>query len=921
MHEKVKKQFFIIDGYSYLFRAYHSMPPLTNQEGTPVGAVYGFTNMLTKLQNRIHSSKAEEVFMLIAFDAGRKTFRNDIYPEYKANRPPPPEDLIPQFPLVRDAAEALNIKTLQVEGFEADDIIATYTKQAESEGMNVIIVSSDKDLMQLINIKTKMYDPMRDKIIGKEEVFEKFGVYPDKILDLLSLMGDSIDNIPGVPGIGPKTASELLNKYGTLEGILKNTDKIKQNKRRETLIENKETALLSRELAKLNFEVTLNDKFEDLKIQRPKTEKLFSFLNKHGFKSLIKNLEKNNAEELEKIKTNQPKSIKEGSFSLINNFQIIENKTDLEKILDNINKIKNIALYPYEENGKLELISLNINGDSTAIITPKKQGLSKDSPSHQEDLFSTKIGNQEENKETINNFDYFFNYIEKLIKIRSINFIYYNFKGILNKKYSHPPNSYIDIHSLYYCIKGITKTPSLSTTAELELKIDLPDEKKLTTLEEQEKLKYIANYSAILAELYNELKPELFNSKLNYPFYEIDNKLIPVLSKIESEGIKIDENILNKLSNIFENKILDLEKEIHQIANEDFNIASPKQLGEVLFNHMGIEGGKKTKTGQYKTDSDKLEELAASGHDIADKILNWRSLSKLTNTYTKALVKEINPVTKRVHTNFHITTTTTGRLSSTNPNLQNIPIRTENGRKIREAFIADEGKILVGADYSQIELRLLAHMANIEVLKNAFKNGEDIHSATAAKVFGVDINSVDAEMRRKAKTVNFGIIYGQSAFGLAKQLRISRSEAKEMIEEYFKQYPGIKAYMNDTIEYAKEHEFVKTLHGRRIYLKAINDKNGMTRSFAERAAINAPLQGTAADIIKLAMIRIDQELKKQASTAKILLQIHDELIIECDKGEEKITTNLIKDIMENVIKLSVPLTVDTNIGKDWGEIH
>lgn len=917
MHEKVQKRFFIVDGYSYLFRAYHSMPPLTDPEGTPVGGVYGFTNMLTKLKNRVHTSNAEEIYMLVALDAGRKTFRNDIYPEYKANRPEPPEDLRPQFPLIRDAAEALNIETLDAEGYEADDIIATYTKLAEQEDCNVVIVSSDKDLMQLVSEHTTMYDPMRDKVIGKEQVHEKFGVYPDRVLDLLSLIGDSIDNIPGIPGIGPKTAAQLLEEYDDLEGVLSNAENIKQNKRRETIIENKDNALLSRELAKLNYEVPVNKDIGIYKIKDGDVEKAFNFFNKHGFKSLIKNLEKNNPEKLKNIEIKEQENDKNDIALEKNDFNIIGDENDLKKY----NNIKTISIYPYEEEGNLELISLAINEEGLLLITPNNQEVTSPISSEQEDLFGLEKKEEKKAKKIINNFDYFFKTINEYTQNSEIDFIFYNLKYFLNKKLISPPYSYVSIHSIYYCLNGVNKEQSISSIAEKELSLKIENEKELIDLEKDKKQKKVANYSYILAKISKKLKNNIFNNKLNYIFYEIDNKLIPILSEMELAGIKIDKNILDNLSDNFEKKIALLEKEIHQIAGEEFNIGSPKQLGEVLFEHMGIQGGKKTKTGQYKTDFDKLEELAASGHDIAEKILEWRSLSKLTNTYTKALVKEINKETGRVHTNFHITTTTTGRLSSSNPNLQNIPIRTKNGREIRKAFVAEDGKKLIGADYSQIELRLLAHMADIKVLKDAFKHGEDIHKATAAQVFGADIDKVDADMRRAAKTVNFGIIYGQSAFGLAKSLRIGRKEAKEIIDKYFEQYPGIKKYMDETIMFAKEHEFVNTLWGRKIFLKGINDKNHNVRSFAERAAINAPLQGTAADIIKMAMIKVDRELKQNFPHAKILLQIHDELIIECDEENAQKASELVKNTMENVIRLNVPLIVDSNTGNHWGEIH
>lgn len=921
------KKFFIIDGYSYLFRAYHSMPPLTNPEGTPVGAIYGFTNMLSKLRNRISNSNAEEVFMLIAFDAGRKTFRNDIYPEYKANRPPPPEDLIPQFPIVTDVADALKIDSLKIEGFEADDIIATYAKLADQQNIEVTIVSSDKDLMQLINNNIRMYDPMRDKIIGSDEVVEKFGVTPDKVLDLLALMGDNVDNIPGVPGIGPKTAAELLNNFGSLEEVLERAHEIKQNKRRETLIENKEQALLSKQLAELNFKAPVDIDLNKLKIKEPDHQTLFDFLNKHGFKSLIKNLEKNDPEKFKEIKVNSDSTQAgetQNNFSLPDEFHYIKNKEQLNAAFANAANIKQAAVYLYSNNSKIKLISLAFDESTSYLITPEKSDSKNGDTTPQEDLFSTPTGSDnllENIDSNADNFEYFFDKIKEISHRKDIEFLFYNSKDFFNHSDINHIFSHKDIHAMHYCLEGTNKSRELSLITEKELGISLPNSKELEKLTEDEQHKTIANSAILTHKLGNLLENKIFDKKLNFIFHEVDNRIITTLSKMERAGITIAPQILNDLSDKFDKKIHILEQDIYKLANCEFNIGSPKQLGEILFETLNISGGKKTKTGQYKTDSDKLEEIAAQGFEIAEKVLEWRSLSKLTNTYTKALIKDINPKTGRVHTNFNITATTTGRLSSNNPNLQNIPIKTENGREIRNAFIAGKGKKLIGADYSQIELRLLSHLAEIEVLQEAFKQGKDIHAATASQVFGADINEVTPEQRRAAKAINFGIIYGQSAFGLAKQLRIERSAAKEYIETYFKQYPGIRKFMDNVILFAKEHEYVTTIHGRKIYLKGINDKNGMTRSFAERAAINAPLQGSAADLIKIAMIQIDNHFNTNKIDAQILLQIHDELIIECDEKISEEIASKIKNIMENVVNLSVPLTVDTKTGNHWGEIH
>ncbi len=939
MHEKVEKRLFLIDGYGFVFRAYHSLPPLTNPAGVVVGAVYGFTNMLIKLKNKVRTANAEEAYLICVFDAGKATFRNDIYKEYKANRPPAPDDLIPQFPLVREAATALNIEIVEMPGFEADDIIATYTKLAQENGIHVTIVSSDKDLMQLVTEDVKMYDSLRERIIGIEQVKEKFGVPPERVLDVLSLMGDSSDNIPGVPGIGPKTATELVNQFGNLDNILNSTAQITKKKLKENLENHRQDVLISRELASLKFDVDVDLNLEKFKIKDDNKEILIPFLRNNGFRSLLAKVE-GGTSKFENGSTNKPglsdwvlESTKKellinpslslegrGQISLANEENLgnlgegdtartphpnplplgarencveITTRAELAAWLPPLNEARKLAIsfgiqQVKNSEPEIEFIQLAKSPIAQCTFKPTETTVHQLPPtnSNQHDLFSAAA------PEITKTFQPFFDVLAPFFSSGSCNIIFNDLKKALDLDILEAvPEAFDDINLMNYSIHGTTK------------KLDLPAD----------------NHALQIFRIHTELEQRLFDERLSYIYYEVEKPLIEILSRMENAGIKIDKNILNNLSHEFGEKIKQLEKEIFILANEEFNIGSPKQLGEVLFEHMGIQGGKKTKTG-YGTDSGVLETLAEQGHIIATKVLEWRGFSKLTNTYTKALVEDINPNTGRVHTTFNQASTTTGRLSSTDPNLQNIPIRSEEGRKIRTAFIAEEGKVLIGIDYSQIELRLLAHVADIPVLKAAFKEGKDIHSATAAQVFGVDIDNVDSELRRRAKTINFGIIYGQSAFGLASQLSISRGEAKTLIEKYFAQYPGIKRYMDETIQQAHEQGYVSTLWGRKIHLPGINDKNGAVRSFNERAAINAPLQGTAADIIKRAMIVIEKDLNNLGG-AKLLLQIHDELIFECDKASASLVSEKCKRIMEQVISLSIPIIADARTGKSWAEIH
>ena len=910
---------YLIDGYGFVFRAYHSLPPLTNPEGTPVGALYGFTNMIMKLKNQIRGKGGTA--MLMVLDSGSKTFRNEIYSEYKANRPPAPEDLIPQFPLIKDAAEALSIPSISVPNYEADDIIATYTKQAEAQGMKVTIVSSDKDLMQLVNDNVEMYDAMKSRNVQSRQVEEKFGVTPDKVLDMLSLMGDSADNIPGVPGIGPKTAAELLNNFGDLETLLERAGEIKQNKRRESLIEFADQARLSKELAALCFDVPLDDDISHFTLQPDDPNKLLPFLQTHGFKTLASKLEAQHASDVEMLDrvAAKPKLDKKQA-----NITAIETIAALENWLKAAHQLGNITIVPFSTKKTFAAFGLacfDINKQQThAAIVPITE-----SKAEQTDLFGGANDNAEPqglglNVAAVN--DALDSYIQDPT-LRKVTYDAKQLMKLLGKEIS-PID---DVLVMGYALDGTKVSRDLQKMIahHLENEHALDSWIKAHKEWDEQTLKgaseLLGNLAADVSQMQRIFRQRLFDEKMLNLYESLDRPAIDVLRSMEQAGIKLDNQMLNSLSEEFGTEMERLEKEIHSLAGQEFNIGSPKQLGEILFDEMGIEGGKKSgKSGNYKTDSDVLEKLAGEGHVIAEKVLKWRGLSKLKSTYTDALAKLMHPQTGRVHTTFNMALTSTGRLSSTEPNLQNIPIRTEEGRKIRTAFIADEGKLLIGADYSQIELRLLAHIAEIETLRTAFKEGKDIHAITASQVFGIPLEDMDPMRRREAKAINFGIIYGQSAFGLAASLGIPRSTAKEYIEAYFEQYPGIRKYMETTKQIAHEKGYVTTLFGRKCFLNGIDTKGPM-RAFAERAAINAPLQGSAADIMKLAMVHIDRALKAKNLPAKMLLQVHDELILEVEKGAEDEVAKLLKREMENVVQVSVPLTVDASIGTHWGEIH
>lgn len=880
MSSTPNKKIALIDGYGFVFRAYHSLPPLTRPDGTPVGAVYGFTNMLIKLLAGLDVSH-----VAVVFDAGSKTFRNEISADYKANRPPCPEDLKPQFSIVREAAESLNLPILEKAGFEADDIIATMAKKSSAEGYEVLIVSSDKDLMQLVNQHVFMYDAMKNKFIGRKEVFDKFAVEPEQVVDVLALMGDASDNVSGVRGIGPKTAAELISEFGDLENLISNIDKIKQKRRHQLMSEGVENARLSKKLITLCETVEVGVTTDDLALQNTDPHKLIAFLEKQGFHSLITRVKK------EFGIASQSKTSKPQEESLFDEVK----KTEITSV-ETIDEIRQAAIL----NGS---VTIDLNQDFLTISTCKSGGSPKEifyflAKSEVADLFGTQT-----------NQDLKLELLSEILQDSSIKKIFFDAKNFLRNS-ALEMVAFEDVSVINHLLNSSVKN-DFRELVDLNLAENI-EGKELSDVE----MACFRNFA--IYQLYIALSPKISALKLHTPYLTYELPLLPVLAQIERDGIEVDTGKLSDLSQEFGQKIEILTKEIYTLANCEFNIASPKQLGEVLFEKLGLESKKKSKkTGAFSTNVEVLEELQEQGHVIAEKVLTFRRLSKLKNTYTDALPKEINPETGRIHTTLSTISTSTGRLSSYNPNLQNIPIRTTEGREIRKAFIAKAGHSLISADYSQIELRVIAHVAKITALIDAFKEGKDIHRITASQVFGIPESGVSDEMRSKAKAINFGIIYGISAFGLAKQLGITRTEAANYIESYFATYPGIENYMKDHIHFAQQNGYVTTFSGRKCFIHEINNKNPMRRQEAERLTINAPIQGSAADIIKLAMIQVSKALKKKNLKSRMILQIHDELLIEAPESEIEEVSKILKSEMENAVILDTPLTVDLKISSVW----
>ena len=922
-----RKRIFLVDGSGYIFRAYHALPPLTRKsDGTPIGAVSGFCNMLNKLLDDALSDD-DVGHLAVIFDTARRTFRSEIYPEYKAHRPPPPEDLIPQFPLVRDAVRAFNVPCFEMEGFEADDLIATYADQAVAAGYEVVIVSSDKDLMQMVGDHVSMQDPMKQTVIREDQVKEKFGVGPDKVIDVQALAGDSSDNVPGVPGIGVKTAAELINTYGDLDTLLDRAEEIKQPKRRQNLLEFADQARVSRDLVTLKRDVPVKEGIEALELHPPEPDTLFPFLDEMGFAQLSTRLRAKFGKEAGEIAA--PTAADVGGDG---EYVAVQSEDALAAWVAAA-EAKGVVTVDTETTS-LDVMQAALVGVSLSVEAGKAcyVPLGHTGASGQGDLGLEDDQGSAEAPEQVP-FDRAIEILKPLLENAGVLKIGQNIKYdmAIFAKYGIELGPIDDTMLLSFVLEGGLHGHGMDELSELHLGIKPISYKEVAgtgkaqiTFDKvplEKAIDYAAEDADVTARLHKILKPRLVGEHLVSVYETIERPLVPVLASMERNGIRVDPKMLKKLSGDFEKRMAHLVEEIHGLAGHEFNVGSPKQLGEVLFDEMGIPGGKKGKTGAYATGADVLEDLAAQGHEMPSRVLDWRQLSKLKGTYTDALQTQINAESGRVHTSYQMAGASTGRLASTDPNLQNIPVRTEEGRKIRQAFVPAEGCRFLSADYSQIELRLLAHMADIDTLKDAFLAGADIHALTASEVFGVPMEGMDPTVRRSAKAINFGIIYGISPFGLGRQLAIPQREAKTYIDAYFERYPGIRDYMETTKEFARENGFVTTLFGRRVHVPSLREKNPARRNFGERAAINAPLQGSAADIIKRAMIRIPAALEAKRLSARMLLQVHDELLFDVPEAEIDKTAAVVKDVMEDAAHLSVPLTVDTGIGDNWDEAH
>ena len=922
---KIQKSdhFYLIDGSGYIFRAYYALPPLTRKsDGLPTGAVSGFCSMLFKLleDSKSNQNKQKPTHFAVIFDSARKTFRNEIYPDYKANRSEAPDDLAPQFEYIRKSVLAFNLPSVELANYEADDLIATYVDQILKKGANVTIVSSDKDLMQLFKKNVRIYDPMKNRFISDEDVQKKFGVDSSKVIDVQALAGDSSDNVPGVPGIGVKTAAELINKYGNLETLLKSANEIKQNKRRETIIENKDKALISKKLVTLKNDAPVDRSLTEFQLKEIDKDKLYKFLREMEFNRLLSSAisaygEPKLTSEKDIVKTDEKqKAIDRKKYYLITNLDEIDS-----------------WIKEAEEAGEVAVDT------ETSSLDP-----------HQADLIgislSSKIGKAcyipvgHKSKKNIDK-DQTLKKLKPLLEDPSIKKIGQNIKFdfIVLFKHGIKITSMEDTMLMSYVLDSGKNRHNMDTLSEIHLNhkpIAFKDlvgtgKKEINfSFVDLEKAKdYAAEDADVTFRLYKKFNKSLKDEKMINIYETFEKPMIKILADMEIEGIKIDNDFLKTLSSKFGKKIEKIQREVYKISKKEFNIASPKQLGEILYNDLKIADLKKTKKGSFATSASVLEDLAFKGHKFPQLVLDWRQISKLKNTYSDTLPEHINPKTKRIHTSFLLAATTTGRLASSDPNLQNIPIKSEDGKDIRKAFIAEKGLSLISADYNQIEMRILADLADVKELKKAFRNNEDIHSLTASQIFNIGINKVNEDQRRKAKAINFGIIYGISQYGLAKQINVSNQDAEEFLNAYFAKFPEIKLYMDKTIKFCRKSGYVNNIFGRKSHFININDKNYNVRNFQERAAINAPIQGSASEIMRLAMIRLDKRLKEQKNKkTKMLLQIHDELIFETSKEEVKRISKIIIEEMSSVVKsehhsFSIPLTVDLNIGDNWGELH
>jgi DNA polymerase-1 len=981
---------FLVDGSSYIFRAYHALPPLNRKsDGLQVNAVLGFCNMLWKLLRDMPPDN-RPTHLAIIFDKSEVTFRNKLYPDYKAHRPPAPDDLIPQFPLIREAVRAFDLPCLEQIGFEADDLIATYARLAGERGATTTIVSSDKDLMQLVTDKVVMFDTMKDRRIGIPEVIEKFGVPPEKVVEVQALAGDSTDNVPGVPGIGIKTAAQLIVEYGDLETLLFRAGEIKQPKRREALIENAEKARISRQLVLLDDKVELDVPLDELAVHEPDARKLIAFLKAMEFSSLTKRVAEYSQVDPADIEADagnksggaktasspapaKAKSV-EGSGDLFagsgpapsaktgskedkaaslkgtpislaaaraqaarqtpldrNKYQTIKTLDQLEAFIARVHEAGHFAIEakansidPMQADICGVALALNPNDACYVPLAHKQSGGGAG-------LFDAGLApDQIKASDALEA-------LRPLLEQPVILKIGFNikFNAVMFAQAGITLRNYDDVQLMSYALDAGRNAHGLDTLSSLWLghatishgELTGSGKAKLTfdQVEIDKATAYSAEDADVILRLWRVLKPRLVAERMTAVYETLERPLVSVLARMERRGISIDRQVLSRLSGDFAQTAARVEAELQELAGEPINVGSPKQIGDILFGKMGIPGGTKTKTGAWSTSAQILDDLAEQGHEFAKKILEWRQVSKLKSTYTDALPTYVNPETHRVHTTYALAATTTGRLSSNEPNLQNIPVRTEDGRKIRRAFIATPGHKLVSADYSQIELRLLAEIADIPVLKQAFRDGLDIHAMTASEMFGVAIKDMPSEVRRRAKAINFGIIYGISAFGLANQLGIAREEASAYIKKYFERFPGIRAYMDETRDFCRANGYVTTLFGRKCHYPDIKASNASIRSFNERAAINARLQGSAADIIRRAMIRVEDALAAKRLKAQMLLQVHDELIFEVPEEEVAATLPVVQHVMQDApfpaVALSLPLQVDARAATNWDEAH
>ncbi len=919
----------LIDGSAFIFRAYHALPPLTRKsDGLPIGAVSGFCNMLQRYVDD-NAGPDAPTHVAVIFDKGSHTFRNDMYDQYKANREAMPEDLRPQIPLTRDATHAFNIACEEMEGYEADDIIATLAVQARALGGRCTIISSDKDLMQLVGGGVEMFDAMKNNRIDAEGVEAKFGVGPERVIDVQALAGDSVDNVPGAPGIGIKTAALLINEYGSLEELLDRAEEIKQPKRRETLIEHRAQIELSKKLVTLDENTPITFTIDDLEVREPDPEKLMAFLAEMEFRTLTKRLADRLDVEAPVIEVASAPAADVPEMPDLKDavYTTVRDAAELQTWIDLIYTRGYVAV-DTETTGLNEMtadlvgISLCVEPGEACYVPLTHKAGDGDGLFGSEELAEGQMG-----------LDEALTMLRPMLQDDSIVKIGQNMKydAKIFARYDVAVAPIDDTMLLSYALHAGLHNHGMDRLSEqylghspIPIKELIGTGKSAITFDKvaiEKAAPYAAEDADITLRLWKLFKPRLHEKQVTTVYETLERPLIPVLAKMEMNGIKVDRDTLSRMSNAFAQKMAGLEAEIHELAGQSFNVGSPKQLGEILFDKLELPGGKKGKTGAYSTGVDILEDLATE-HELPGRVLDWRQLSKLKSTYTDALQTHINPDTGRVHTSYSIAGANTGRLASTDPNLQNIPVRSDEGRRIREAFVAEEGNLLVSLDYSQIELRILAHIADIPALKQAFKDGHDIHAMTASEMFDVPLDEMTPDVRRQAKAINFGVIYGISGFGLARNLRIPRAEAQGFIDRYFERFPGIKDYMDETVKFAKDHSYVQTLFGRKINTPEINAK-GPGAGFAKRAAINAPIQGTAADVIRRAMIRMPDAIKDLP--CRMLLQVHDELIFEVPEDQVQRTIDTVRDVMENAsdpaVKFDVPLVVDAGQGKNWAEAH